>query len=281
MMTITKEIIIAFESFIVDAEKSESTQSNYLRCVKRFAFWLGNQEISKKLVLEYKELMTEKYKIATVNGIISALNSFFDFLQMNNLKVKTLKKQKEIFCSKEKELSKSEYERLLDAALSKGDKRLFYIMQTICSTGIRISELKFVTVQAIKDKYAEVRCKGKNRIVILPNELCESLKRYAHKHGIVEGCIFTTKSGKAINRSNVWNQMKKLCTIAKVLADKVFPHNLRHLFARTYYSLQKDVVRLADILGHSSINTTRIYTLESGDVHRRQIQKLGLVVLRE
>jgi len=281
MMTITKEIIIAFESYMVDAEKSESTQTNYIRCIKRFTCWLAERELSKKLVLQYKEEMTEKYKIASVNGIISALNSFFEFLQMSNLKVKTLKKQKEIFCSKEKEISKTEYERLLDAALKKGDKRLFYIMQTICSTGIRISELKYVTVQALKDKYAEVRCKGKNRVVILPNELCTSLRKYAQKQGIVDGCIFITRSGKAMNRSNIWNQMKKLCTIAKVLADKVFPHNLRHLFARTYYSLQKDVVRLADILGHSSINTTRIYTLESGDVHRRQIQKLGLVVLRE
>lgn len=185
--------------------------------------------------------------------------------------------QKRIFIPKEKELTKSEYERLLAVDKSRKNKRLYMLMQTICSTGIRVSELEFITVEAVKIGRAEINCKGKIRIVILPYQLCRMLKTYIKEENITSGSVFVTKSGKPLDRSNIWSDMKKLCEAAGVSKDKVFTHNLRHLFARTYYSIQKDIVRLADILGHSSVNTTRIYTMESGEVHRKQIQCLGLL----
>ena len=205
-----------------------------------------------------------------------ALNSFFVYINRHELKVKTLKIQREIFADREKELTKSEYEKLLNAAKEKGKERLYYLMQTICSSGIRVSELKSITIEAVKERRATIKCKGKMRIVILPKELCKMLAEYAKEQKITSGPVFVTKTGKPLDRSAIWKMMKQLCESAGVPKEKVFPHNLRHLFARTYYTIQKDIVRLADILGHSSINTTRIYTMETGDIHRRQIQKLGL-----
>ena len=222
-------------------------------------------------------MLTERYSVASVNSILSSLNSFFNYLEWYELRVKTIKVQKQIFASTEKELTKAEYERLLTAAKSKHNERLYLLMQTICSSGIRVSELRFITVESLQKEYAEVNNKGKRRIVYLPRDLCKILKTYCKSQNRTSGIVFLTKNGKPLDRSNIWSDMKKLCKEANVSEKKVFPHNLRHLFARTYYSLQKDIVRLADILGHSSVNTTRIYTMESGEIHRRQIQKLGLL----
>jgi len=192
--------------------------------------------------------------------------------------VKSVKIQKQIFSNEEKELSKAEYERLLIVAKNKNNERLYYLMQTICSCGLRVSELKFITTESVKCGQAVINCKGKIRTVILPKQLCKMLMHYIKENNIKKGSIFVSKNGRALDRSNIWSEMKKLCEMAGVSKDKVFPHNLRHLFAKTYYSVQKDVVRMADILGHSSINTTRIYIMENGEVHRKQIQKLGLLL---
>ncbi len=193
------------------------------------------------------------------------------------LKVKNIKIQKQIFVKNEKELTKSEYERLLQAAKAKGSLKLNLVMQTICSTGIRVSELCCITKESLMDGRAEVHMKGKLRVIIIPDELCRVLKKYANKEGIESGSIFVTKTGRPLDRSHIWRMMKGLCEIAGVDKNKVFPHNLRHLFARTFYSIEKDIVRLADILGHSSVNTTRIYTMETWEICRRQVQRLGLL----
>ena len=239
--------------------------------------WLNGKEVDKPAVLEYKSYLVDNYKPASVNSVLSSLNSFFTYNEWYDCKVKSLKIQKQIFASKEKELTKAEYERLLEAAKSKKNERLYLLMQTICSTGIRVSELRFITVAAVNTGVASINCKGKLRQVFLPKALCKVLTKYIREQKISSGSVFVSRTGKPLDRSNIWSDMKKLCESAGVSKDKVFPHNLRHLFARTYYSLQKDIVRLADILGHSSVNTTRIYTMETGEVHKRHIEKLGLL----
>lgn len=278
MRRITTEIIESYRDYLISEEKSEATMDKYLRDVREFANWLGEREFDKTDVLAYKTNLTERYAPASVNTILSSLNSFFAFNEWYELKVKTLKIQKQIFASDEKELTKAEYERLLKAAKSKKNERLYLLMQTICATGIRVSELRHITVEAVMRGRAEINCKGKRRTVFIPSQLCQILKGYIREQKILSGSIFVSKNGNPLNRSNIWTDMKKLCKSAGVSEKKVFPHNLRHLFARTYYSLQKDIVRLADILGHTSVNTTRIYTMESGEVHRKQIQKLGLLL---
>ena len=278
MRKITNELITKFKEYLIDEEKSAATLDKYIRDITVFMHWSNNQELCNSLVLEYKQEIIEKYAPASVNSIISSLNSFFVYNEWYDLKVKSVKIQKQIFASRDKELTKSEYEKLLNAAKSKNNKRLYYLMQTICSCGLRISELKFITTETVRCGRATINCKGKMRVVILPKQLCKILTDYIKENNIKSGSVFVSKNGKPLDRSNIWSDMKKLCESAGVSKDKVFPHNLRHLFARTYYSLQKDVVRLADILGHSSVNTTRIYTMESGEVHRRQIQKLGLLL---
>lgn len=279
MRKITNELIQKFKEYLIDEEKSLLTLDKYIRDITAFMKWCKNAEISKSLVLEYKQEIIEKYAPASVNSILSSLNSFFEYNEWHGLKVKMLKIQKQIFAERNKELTKSEYERLLDAAKSKKNERLYYLMQTICASGIRVSELSAITIEAVKARRANINCKGKMRVVILPKDLCKVLTEYARRQKITSGPVFVTKNGKPLDRSTIWKMMKVLCESARVDKEKVFPHNLRHLFARTYYSIQKDIVRLADILGHSSVNTTRIYTMETGDIHRRQIQKLGLLRL--
>ena len=278
-MTITRELIEKFKHYLIEEEKSSATLEKYMRDVTVFFAWLAGSELDKLTVLRYKEHLTMNYAPASVNSVLSSLNSFFEYNEWHGLKVKMLKIQKQIFAERSKELSKSEYERLLSAAKDKKNERLYYLMQTICASGIRVSELSAITIEAVKARRANINCKGKMRVVILPKDLCKLLSEYAKGQKITSGPIFVTRTGKPLDRSTIWKMMKALCESAGVDRDKVFPHNLRHLFARTYYSIQKDIVRLADILGHSSINTTRIYTMETGDVHRRQIQKLGLLRL--
>lgn len=278
MRKITREIIEAYKNYLVSEEKSQSTIDKYIRDVREFSNWLGDVDFDKSEVLAYKARLSNDYAAASVNTVISSLNSFFNFNEWYELKVKTIKIQRQIFASDEKELTKAEYERLLKAAKSKKNERLYLLMQTICATGIRVSELRHVTVEAVCRGRAEINCKGKRRTVFIPSQLCQILKQYIKEQKIMSGSVFISKNGNPLNRSNIWTDMKKLCKSAGVSEKKVFPHNLRHLFARTYYSLQKDIVRLADILGHTSVNTTRIYTMESGEVHRKQIQKLGLLL---
>lgn len=276
---ITDDLIEKFKDFLINEEKASATLEKYMRDIKAFSEWTSGSELDKRKVLGYKEYLIGKFAPASVNSVLSSLNSFFEFNNWYEMKVKMLKIQKQIFAQKDKELSKAEYERLLDAAKSKSNQRLYLLMQTICSSGIRVSELQHITVEAVKFRKATINCKGKMRIVILPKELCRMLTEYAKTQNIASGSVFITKTGKPLDRSTIWKMMKALCESARVSKYKVFPHNLRHLFARTFYTLQKDIVRLADILGHSSVNTTRIYTMENGEIHRKQIQKLGLLRL--
>lgn len=277
MRKITGDLILGFKTYLINEEKSIATIEKYLRDITAFMRWLNIREVEKKIVLEYKAVLIEKYAPASVNSVLSSLNSFFNYNEWYDCQVKIMKLQKQIFSSEKKELTKAEYEKLLKAAQQKQNINLFYLMQTICATGIRVSELKYITVDAVYRGEAAINCKGKMRIVLLPKQLCKMLKRYIKEQDIKQGSVFVSKYGRSLDRSNIWKLMKALCECAGVSKEKVFPHNLRHLFARTYYSMEKDVVRLADILGHSSVNTTRIYTIETGDVHRRQIQKLGLL----
>lgn len=276
-MLLSENMVKEFEKYLFNEEKSENTLSKYIRDVKAFIRWAGEGETDKETVLRYKKTLIDNYAPQSVNSILSSLNTFFTFIGRYELKVKTVKIQRKIFADSEKELSKKEYERLLSAAKNKKNSRLYYLMQTIGSTGIRISELKYVTVENVKKGKIQINSKGKMRVVFLPEQLCKILHKYAKSKKITSGALFVTKNGKPLDRSCIWKMMKNLCADAGVAKSKVFPHNLRHLFARTYYSVQKDIVRLADILGHSSVNTTRIYTMESGEIHRKQIQLLGLL----
>jgi len=278
MKKISEKKICSYREYLISEEKSPATVEKYIRDIRLFAKWLSIRELSKAEVVSYKTYLCENYAPASVNAAVSSLNGFFEYCGFYDLKLKPLKIQRQIFANKEKELTRAEYGRLIGAAKKRKNQRLYLVMQTICSCGIRVSELEFITVEAVNTGVAPINCKGKIRRVYLPGDLCRVLKTYINERKIAKGCVFVTKNGKPLDRSNIWSDMKKLCKIAGVSQNKVFPHNLRHLFARTYYSVQKDVVRLADILGHSNVNTTRIYTMETGEVHRRQIQKLGLLL---
>lgn len=277
MRKITNELIENFKIDLIEEEKAQATIEKYIRDILAFVEWLSGRTVEKQVVLEYKQKLIAKYAPASVNSVLSSLNRFFAFAQWFNCKVKSIKIQKQVFAKQERELTKAEYDRLLAAALHKDNKRLYLLMQTICSTGIRVSELKFITVEAVKAQKAIINLKGKTRSVFLPDMLCKMLLRYIKEEKIKSGSVFVSKNGRPLDRCNIYHDMKKLCESANVDRSKVFPHNLRHLFARTYYSLEKDISRLADILGHSSVNTTRIYTMETGEIHRMQIQKLGLL----
>lgn len=274
---ITNELINNFKIYLYEEERSENTIEKYMRDIRFFREWLQDRCVDKSVVIEYKKELCKRYAVKSVNSILSSLNAFFVFMGWYDLKVKTLKIQRRIFADKSKELSKAEYERLLAAAKDKKNERLYYLMQTIASTGLRVSEIKYVTVGAVNKGQAVINCKGKIRQIFLPKKLCQMLKEYIKSRNIKSGAVFVSKNGRPLDRSNIWKMLKDLCKSAGVNKDKVFPHNFRHLFARTFYSLQKDIVRLADILGHSSIETTRIYTIESGEEHIRQLQKLGLL----
>lgn len=267
-----------FKGYLVREEKSKATINKYIHDVEKFLNFLEDKEISKEQVIRYKENLITLYKANSVNSMLAALNQFLHWLELPQFCVKQLKIQHQIFRPEEKELTKAEYIRLVKAARAHGNTRLSMIIETICGTGIRISELKYITVDAIRHGSVEVFCKGKNRIVMLSKELRKKLLLYIQKHDIKKGSVFVTKSGNAIDRSNIWRGMKELHSEANVSEQKIFPHNLRHLFARTFYEVQKDIAKLADILGHSSIDTTRIYIISTGKEHQRQLDAMGLVV---
>lgn len=278
MRKITNELILKFKEYLVSEEKSAATLEKYIRDITAFVAWMCGRELNKDLVLEYKQNIVASYAPASVNSMLSSLNSFFAYNEWYELRVKALKIQRQIFANKDKELTKAEYESLCRAAKRKNNEQLYLLMQTICSSGLRVSELSAVTVEAVRQKRANINCKGKMRIVILPDDLCRVLMKFIREQKITSGAVFVTRNGKPLDRSNIWRLMKSLCESAGVSREKVFPHNLRHLFARTFYGIEKDIVRLADILGHSSVNTTRIYTMENSEVHRQLIQKLGLLL---
>lgn len=278
-LIINGTLIERFKNYLKLEEKSQNTVEKYTRDVKTFQIYSANSFLSKELVIAYKEkLLSDGYSIRSVNSVIASLNSFFIFTGYPQLKIKTIKEQRQIFCPENKELTKEEYYRLLNTAETKGNKRLHLILQTICGTGIRVSELKFITVEAVKKGEAFVFCKGKRRCVFIIKALQKKLLKYAAKNKIYSGCIFITRTGKPVSRTNIWRDMKKLCQSAEVDPQKVFPHNLRHLFARIFYGMEKDIAKLADILGHSSINTTRIYIISTGTEHRQRMENMHLVI---
>ena len=277
-MDITEKTLDEFKEYLIRSEKSPATVEKYIHDMTAFKAWLGERAADKDIMLEYKEYLKSIYAPVSVNAVISSLNSLFRFLGQPELMLKTIKIQKKLFSSNDREMKLKEYKSLLNAAKKAGKNRIRLIMQTMFVTGIRISELKYITVEAIGIGTATIDCKGKVREVFIPRDMCNILKRYVRNHGIKSGSVFVTRTGNPVDRSNISKAMKRIAELAKVAKEKVFPHNLRHLFARVYYSEYKDIVRLADILGHSSVNTTRIYTMENGSVHRRQIERLGLTL---
>lgn len=269
--------IDAFRKYLIQEEKSTATMEKYLRDVRAFFGFAERTAVTKELVMDYKKTLLERnYAVRSINSMLASLNSLLDFLGWSECKVKSLKVQRQTYCAEDKELTKAEYLRLLEA--SSRQPQLNLIMQTICGTGIRVSELKYFTVESVRNGEIIVRCKSKTRTILLPGKLKKLLLEYARKTGVQSGAIFVTRNKTPLNRSNIWAQMKKLCESARVKPGKVFPHNLRKLFARTFYRMEKDIAKLADILGHSSINTTRIYIMTTGTEHRRKIERLGLVV---
>ena len=272
----TMEHLESFAHWLRCEEKSDATREKYLRDAAAFLRFAGEQEISKEKVLAWKERLIELgYAVRSINSMLASVNALLVFLGWHDCKVKSLKLQQQTYCPEEKELTKGEYLRLLEA--SRGRQQLNLILQTICATGIRVSELRYFTVEAVRRGEISVSCKGKLRRVFLPGKLKKLLLDYAKRKKITTGVIFRNGLGKALDRSSIWRQMKQLCKAAGVKESKVFPHNLRKLFARTFYGIEKDIAKLADILGHSSINTTRIYIMTTGSEHRRKIERLDLV----
>lgn len=275
---ITNSMIGDFESYLRSDEKSDNTIEKYLRDVRAFCMFAEAREIGKAVVLEFKASLVESYEITSANSMIAAVNAFLRFMGWVDCCIKQFKVQKKAFCSEEKELTKAEYICLVNAAKAEGNERLNLILQTICGTGIRVSELQFITVEAVRKGEAIVSCKNKTRTVFIVRELQKKLLNYIKAKGITTGCVFITKSGKPMSRCNIWREMKALCEQAEVSPDKVFPHNLRHLFARTFYGIEKDIAKLADILGHSNINTTRIYIITTGAEHKRKMENMRLII---
>ena len=267
-----------YMDYLRNEERSSATICQYERDVLCFFSFLNLNELTKAAVLQYKQELMKEYQPVSVNVKLSALNSFFSFIGRENLKLKLLKIQKSVYCPEEKELSKSEYFRLVQAAERKKNRKLALLLQTICGTGIRVSEVKYITAEAVNCGEAVIQLKGKTRTILLPKRLQKKLRNYLKRERIAKGPVFITRTGRPLDRSNIWKMMKNLCRDAGVDEKKVFPHNLRHLFARCFYSIDKDIARLADILGLSSINTTRIYIITSGTEHRRHLDALELVV---
>ena len=276
---ISQGLLIDFKRHLILTERSPATVEKYCRDVTAFFEYIKNDEVTKEALIGYKSTLIDSgYATNSINSMIASINTLLDFIERSDLKIKSIKVQKKVFCSEEKELTKPEYERLVKTARKRNNTRLFLILQTICGTGIRISEMRFITVEAAKRGEAVVSCKGKTRSVFLVRALQKALLNYARMKGIESGIIFVTRSGKPVDRTNVWRDMKGLCVDADVDPKKVFPHNLRHLFARIFYGLEKDIAKLADILGHSSINTTRIYIVSTGAEHRRYMENMKLII---
>ena len=266
-----------FSDYLVREEKSNATCEKYIRDIHGLQMFADNNQVTKELVMAWKKKLVEQgYAVCSINSMLASVNSFLGFLGWHDCKVKNIRFQHQTYCAEEKELTKEEYLRLLEA--SRKNKQLNLVLQTICGTGIRVSELRYFTVDAVRSGEITVNCKSKTRTILVPGKLKKLLLNYAKQKHITTGAIFVGKNGKPLDRSSIWRQMKQLCKVAGVKESKVFPHNLRKLFARTFYGIEKDIAKLADILGHSSINTTRIYIMTTGVEHRRKIERLGLVI---
>ena len=276
---ISPEHASGFRQYLKEEERSDATVEKYMRDITAFVSFTHEEEMSKEKVIAYKQHLIDRgYAIRSINSMLASLNSFFTYLGWNDLKVRAMKLQQQVFCPEERELSRAEYERLCRTAERRHQERLCLILQTICSTGIRVSELPFITVEAAESGKAEVSLKGKTRVVFLAKDLRKKLLKYIAEHKIRGGCVFVTRTGRPVCRSNIWREMKNLCSEAAVDPRKVFPHNLRHLFARIFYGLKKDIVRLADVLGHSSVETTRIYIISTGAEHRTLLEQMHLIL---
>ena len=277
-LELTERQMEKFEAYLRHDEREPATIEAYLRSLRKFAEWADGRTITKELAAEWKaELAGSGYRPVSVNAMLAAVNKFFACMGREDCKVKYLKLQRQMFRKSERELTKAEYLRLVQAAREKGNLRLELLLETICATGIRVGEVKYITVEAVQTGAAEIALKGKIRTILLPNRLCRKLQKYAKKQKIASGEIFITQSGMGMDRKQIWAKMKRLCAAAGVERSKVFPHNLRSLFARSFYGSCHDVVRLADVLGHSNIETTRIYLMSTGKEYIKQLDKLGLV----
>ena len=276
MNKISTNSLMSFERYLTKEEKSRATVEKYLRDVRSFFRFSNTGSISKEQMIVYKEYLTDRYAPASVNSMLISLHSFLRYIGQQDCCVKLLKIQRQIFAKEEKELSCQEYQRLVKAA---GNTRLSFVLRTICGTGIRVSELEYITVEAVREGKAVVSCKNKTRVIFIPATVQKILSKYIKKSCLKTGSVFIGKNGKPLNRKNIWRDMKGLCSRAGVARCKVFPHNLRHLFARTFYRVEKDIVRLADLLGHSSINTTRIYTIENGRLHRDCLERVQICLM--
>jgi len=276
---LTEGLLMGYYVHLLEEERSYGTARKYLRDLRYFQRMLpGEGRVDKEAVIAYKESLPERFAVSTANSMLAAVNGLLSFLGWYECRVKPFHQQRRVFRDQDRELTKGEYLRLLRAAREQGNTRLFYVMETLCATGIRISELRFITAEAARTGRAQVTCKGKTRAVLLPEKLCRGLRGYCRAREITSGPVFITRGGQAVNRSNIWAEMKKLAKEAGVAPYKVFPHNFRHLFAVTFYEVDKDIAKLADLLGHASIETTRIYLMVSDREHAKKIERLGLVV---
>lgn len=274
---VTNTYLENFADWLKLEEKSNATCEKYIRDIRRFMEYAAGEAVSKEVVAQWKnDLIAQGYAVRSINSMLASLNGFLVFMGWEDCKVKNIRLQHQTFSPEEKELSRTEYQRLLQ--VSEGDEQTNLLLQTICATGIRVSELRYFTVEAMKQGQVTVSCKGKIRTILVPGKLKKMLLHYAKRLKFRSGPIFRNRKGEALNRSVIWRRMKQLCQKAKVQESKVFPHNLRKLFARTYYGIGKDIAQLADVLGHSSINTTRIYIMTSGTEHRQNMERLGLVM---
>lgn len=274
------EQIDIFRIHLIEEEKSTLTVQKYIRDITRlFAYLSSEKTLTKQCIIKYKEELMKSYTSVSINSMLVAINCFFTFINQPGYRVKLLKIQKRTCIEKERELTKKDYARLLKAAQDTHNERMYLLLQTICATGIRVSEHRFITVEAVKSRKAAVQNKGKLRYIFFPSRLRKQLLAYCKRKKITSGSVFVTNSGRPLDRSNIWKAMKKLCLHANVSNNKVFPHNLRHLFAFTFYSMEKDVVRLADILGHSSIETTRVFTMTSFQEYEKTLSRMDLVRL--
>lgn len=275
---VSESNIEQFQIYLTEQEKSEATIQKYVREINELKRYLSNRPITKALIIDYRKFLQKRNKAATVNGKLCAINKYLQYFQLHDCMVKLLKIQKTSFLDEERELSEEEYKRLLEAAEMRNKHRLYHLILTICSTGIRVSELRFITVEALERGKAEINMKGKNRIIILPKKLIQKLKQYVHKQNLVSGPVFCTRTGKAMDRSNICHEMKRLSDLIGIRRKKVHPHSLRHLFARKFYSVHKNIAHLADVLGHSSIETTRIYVAVSASEHERTMEVMNLII---
>lgn len=278
-MAITEEKIISFQKMLLAEERSLNTVRKYCQDIRQFKDWIGGEKVTKETLLDWKEFMILKgYKGTTINGKIISINAYFKYFGQIEYKMKLLKVQRRFFRESANDLKKEDYKKMIYTAKRLGKRRLLLIMETICTTGIRVSELKYITLNAIQEGKAEILLKGKLRTILIPKTLCKKLKYYAKENGIFCGELFITRSGKSISRKQIWAEMKALCHKAQVEASKVFPHNLRHLFARCFYERCKDISKLADVLGHSSIETTRIYLVSTYEGHMEILNKMDLII---